>query len=155
MALRFGGAPHLFTLNKDGFMNLRVLPNTVQLPHVISNAGITYELAPEANVPDAYGAAMIRTHPKLFVEGKGKFDLKDYVFKDVFKNKTINDIVVGLSDEKKLLAYNAVKAIAAGEEPTTEPPSGLSEDEVAIVKAFRTMSDEDKALTLKYVDKKS
>jgi hypothetical protein len=130
----------------------------VQLPHIISNAGVTYELSPEADVPDEYGAAMIRTHPKLFVEGKGPVDLKLYTFKDSFKNKTVTDIVAGLDDEGKLKAYNAVKAIAEGKDaeaiPQSTPPSGLSEDEQTLVFAFRAMDDEDKDLTLNYVKRK-
>lgn len=168
-------------------MKVRIIPGSVALPHTISSGGVQYQFAPEAEVPDEYGKALIRTHPAIFTGGgKTPIDITQYTFREAFKKAQISDVVAKLSDEQKLKVFNFAQSVLDGkaQEPEGDgQPAGptkeqhdvleaydfltdnqkvrfldgfqLAEEEVGIVEAFRKMSDEDKVLTIKYVEKKA
>lgn len=137
-------------------MNLRVKPKTVQLPHTISRAGIQYQFAPDCEVPDDYGLALLKTAPHLYEVAKGDPDLKLYTFTDQFKNKSVADIVSKLNDEGKLKVFNFAKRVAQGEPQPDEGPSPipLSQDQSDLLESFAKLTDDDKAAVFKYIGKK-
>jgi len=83
-------------------MNLRVKVNTVALPHVVTNKKITYVFRPDAEVPDEYGKALLKTYPNMFEEAKGEPDLSKYQVKSENKKKLLLDAINGLSEDKHL-----------------------------------------------------
>ena len=137
-------------------MILRVKSTShLQLPHTISKAGKNYVLAPDAEMLPELAEPLIRTYPNLYEEGKGAPDLKAYTFSDVFKNKSVADIIKTLPNDKKLQAFDYVKALAAGKEP--EPESSdpdITEEETDLLDIFRKLAPADRAGVVKYVSKK-
>lgn len=91
---------------------LRVNPR-MELPHVISSKGATYEFKPDATLPDDLAQALLKTYPDLYSPAKGEPKIGQYRFKDSFKNQTIAQIVDKLDDTQKLRVYEYAKSLAS------------------------------------------
>jgi hypothetical protein len=100
-------------------ITLRVLPS-VALPHTISRKGVPYTFAPDADVPEELGRALIKTYPNLYQEAKGKADLDRYTFTDQFKAATIDDVLKKLPEEQKLQVFEFAKQLATGKAPAED-----------------------------------
>ena len=81
--------------------------------------------------------------------------MKAYTFSDVFKNKSVADIIKTLPNDKRLQAFDYVKALAAGKEPEPESSApDLTEEETDLLDIFRKLAPADRAGVVKYVSKK-
>lgn len=78
------------------------LKEGVQIPYTITRKGVSYTFAPDCEVPDDYGRALIQTNPNRYEVAQGDPDLTQYTFKDEFKNKTLADRAAVLSEEGKV-----------------------------------------------------
>lgn len=95
-------------------MKVRVKP-ILAIPHSVNIGGVDYTFSPDSDLSDDKGKALIATYPDHYEEAKGKSDLTQYRLKDRFKGKTVQDIVNGLSEAKKLKALEFVKQLAEKE----------------------------------------
>lgn len=100
---------------------LRVKPHIV-LPHNVSRAGVKYAFGPDAELPEEYAKALLKTNPQTYEEPKGPANLDLYTFSDTFKTQSVQDVVSTLGDEDKLAVLRFAESLAKGEKP--EPPSG-------------------------------
>jgi hypothetical protein len=78
-----------------------VVAKSQELPFVITKNNATYTFLPVAEVPDALGAALIKTYPHLYKEATGKETADGYKFKETFKKQAVIDMFAALTDEEK------------------------------------------------------
>lgn len=96
------------------YVTLRIKPGTLELPHTVRK----YEFKPDAKVPEPLALGLLKTHPEIYEEAKGKADLEKYTFKKTFQVNEIQKVLDELTDEGRADVYEYASKIleAEGEE---------------------------------------
>jgi hypothetical protein len=100
-------------------MLLRVKSN-VQIPHIITINGKSTQFNPDAEVPDIWGSAALKSQSHIYEKAEGEPDLKAYKVKDFYVNKSFEEIFNSLSSESRLKMIEIAKQMHKDENQPKE-----------------------------------
>lgn len=115
-------------------ITLRVKSN-VPIPHRVAHADkqsggqITYQFNPDCAIPEEYAEDLLRTYPHIFMEAKGRPDLRKYKVRDSYARMTFDQLFKKLDVPHQQKGIDLLKNLLH-EQESEETEEGPDTEEV-------------------------
>lgn len=104
-----------------------------EIPKVITkrlNGVVTnFTFNPDAEVPDDYANALMKSYPGIYEKASGKVDMSKYTIKKDYVDKTMNELRAKLTDEQNAFLYDLAKGLSEGKEYDIKEKKAEKKDE--------------------------